>query len=54
MHGLMRFLQLLTMCCWVGGLVFFAFVLAPTAFHTLPTTHLAGWSSASRCADLTS
>ena len=42
MHGLWRFLQLLTMCCWVGGLVFFAFVLAPTAFHVLPSVHLAG------------
>ena len=42
MHGFLRFLQLLTMCCWVGGLVFFAFVLAPTAFRVLPGVHLAG------------
>lgn len=30
------------MVVWVGGLIFFAFVLAPTAFHTLPTVHEAG------------
>ena len=42
MQGLWRFLQLLTMCCWVGGLIFVAFVLAPTAFHVLPGVHLAG------------
>jgi uncharacterized membrane protein len=42
MLGLLRFLQLLTMALWVGGLAFFAFVLAPTAFGTLPTIHLAG------------
>jgi uncharacterized membrane protein len=27
---------------WIGGLIFFAFVLAPTAFSVLPTSHLAG------------
>jgi uncharacterized membrane protein YhhN len=27
---------------WIGGLIFFAFVLAPTAFQVLPNTHLAG------------
>jgi len=26
----------------VGGIIFFAFVLAPTAFHVLPSTELAG------------
>ena len=30
------------MVVWVGGIVFFAFVLAPQAFHTLPTVALAG------------
>ena len=35
MTGLLRLLQLLTMAMWVGGLAFFAFVLAPTAFHLL-------------------
>lgn len=37
-----RVLRLLTMVIWVGGLVFFAFVLAPIAFHVLPSTHDAG------------
>jgi uncharacterized membrane protein len=38
----LRFLMLLSLVVWVGGLIFFAFVLAPTAFSVLPTTHLAG------------
>jgi len=37
-----RLLRLLMMVVWVGGLVFFAFVLAPIAFHVLPSTHEAG------------
>jgi uncharacterized membrane protein len=42
MQGLSRLVQLLTMVVWVGGLIFFAFILAPTAFGVLPTKHLAG------------
>jgi uncharacterized membrane protein len=40
----LRFLMLLALVVWVGGLIFFAFVLAPTVFSTglLPTRHLAG------------
>ena len=41
----LRFLMLLSLVCWIGGLIFFAFVLAPTAFNipaVLPNTHLAG------------
>src|SRR5580658_4784539 len=38
----LRFLMLLSLVAWIGGLIFFAFVLAPTAFQTLPSTHLAG------------
>ncbi len=38
----LRFLMLLSLIFWIGGLIFFAFVLAPTAFSVLPTTHLAG------------
>lgn len=37
--------MLLSLICWIGGLIFFAFVLAPTAFNipdVLPNTHLAG------------
>lgn len=38
----LRFLMLLSLVVWIGGLIFFAFVVAPTAFQVLPTTHLAG------------
>ena len=41
----LRFLMLLSLVCWIGGLIFFAFVLAPTVFTipgVLPNTHLAG------------
>ncbi len=34
--------MLLSLVVWVGGLLFFAFVLAPTAFQVLPSTHMAG------------
>ena len=34
--------MLLTLVVWVGGIIFFAFVLAPTVFTVLPTTELAG------------
>ncbi len=34
--------MLLSLVCWIGGLIFFAFVVAPTAFSVLPSTHLAG------------
>ena len=35
--------MLLSLIAWIGGLIFFAFVLAPTAFQVLsPNTHLAG------------
>ncbi len=36
--------MLLSLAVWLGGLIFFAFVLAPTAFSPglLPTRHLAG------------
>ncbi len=38
----LRFLMLLSLILWIGGLIFFAFIVAPTAFSVLPTTHLAG------------
>lgn len=38
----LRFVMLLSLVVWIGGLIFFAFVLAPTAFQVLPNTHLAG------------
>jgi Domain of unknown function (DUF4149) len=37
----LRYLMLLSLIVWVGGLIFL-FVVAPTAFDTLPTRHLAG------------
>jgi uncharacterized membrane protein len=40
----LRFLMLLALVVWLGGLIFFAFVVAPTVFAPglLPTRHLAG------------
>ncbi len=38
----LRILRLLAMVVWVGGLVFFAFVVAPVAFSVLPSTREAG------------
>jgi hypothetical protein len=37
----LRFLMLLSLVVWVGGLIFFP-VVAQTAFSVLPTRHLAG------------
>lgn len=34
----LRALRLLAMMVWVGGLIFFAFIEAPTAFHVMGTT----------------
>jgi hypothetical protein len=40
----LRFLSLLSLVLWVGGVAFLAFVLAPTVFRPgfLPSRHLAG------------
>lgn len=38
----LRALRLLAMVAWVGGLAFFAFVLAPIAFQRLSSPHEAG------------
>src|SRR5215470_19937707 len=40
----LRFLMLLSLIAWLGGVMFLAFVVAPTAFSPglLPTRHLAG------------
>jgi hypothetical protein len=38
----LRYLMLLSLIVWLGGLIFFAFVLAPTVFSILPSRHLAG------------
>jgi len=42
MQTLLRALRLFAMVAWVGGLGFFAFVVAPVAFHSLPSSHEAG------------
>jgi uncharacterized membrane protein len=39
---LLRYLMFLSLIVWIGGIIFFAFVLAPTAFTVLPSAHLAG------------
>ena len=42
--SIVRFLLLLSLVVWVGGIVFFTFVVAPTVFHPgiLPSRQLAG------------
>jgi uncharacterized membrane protein len=42
--SIVRFLMLLSLVVWVGGIIFFAFVLAPTVFHpgVLPSRQVAG------------
>jgi len=42
--SLVRFLMLLSLVVWIGGIVFFAFVMAPALFNPaiLPTRQLAG------------
>src|SRR5579871_2528906 len=39
--SLLRFLMFLSLVVWIGGIIFFA-IMAPTAFHLLPTRLLAG------------
>jgi hypothetical protein len=38
----LRTVMLLCLIVWIGGLIFFAFVLAPTVFTVLPTREMAG------------
>jgi hypothetical protein len=42
MQTVLRALRLYAMVAWVGGLIFFAFVVAPVAFHSLSSAHQAG------------
>ena len=37
----LKLLMLLSLIVWFGGLIFFAFVVAPSAFSVLPTRHMA-------------
>jgi uncharacterized membrane protein len=38
----LRFVMLLSLVIWIGGIIFFAAVVAPTVFTVLPTHDLAG------------
>jgi uncharacterized membrane protein len=38
----LRALMLLALIVWIGGIIFFAFVMAPTLFIILPNAQLAG------------
>lgn len=38
----LRFLIVLSLVVWVGGIIFLSFVEAPTAFRVAPTRHMAG------------
>ncbi|MFI5105957.1 MAG: DUF4149 domain-containing protein, partial [Terriglobales bacterium] len=40
--SVLRFFMLLSMVIWVGGIIFFSFVVAPALFSVLPTRHLSG------------
>jgi hypothetical protein len=40
--SILRFLMLLSLIVWVGGITFLSFVEAPTAFSVLPSRHMAG------------
>jgi hypothetical protein len=40
--SVLRFLMLLSLVAWIGGIIFFAAVVAPTVFTVLPTHDLAG------------
>jgi hypothetical protein len=40
--SVLRFLMLLALVVWIGGIIFFAAAVAPTVFRVLPTRHLAG------------
>ena len=37
-----RFLMLLSLVVWIGGIIFFSFVVAPALFSILPSRELAG------------
>ena len=40
--AVLRFLMLLSLVLWIGGIVYFGAVVAPTVFTVLPTHELAG------------
>ncbi len=42
MHPVLRYLMLLALVVWVGGIIFFSFGVAPVLFAVLPSTAWAG------------
>jgi hypothetical protein len=42
MMATLRFVQVLALCVWLGGMAVFSFIVAPAAFSVLPSRHLAG------------
>jgi hypothetical protein len=42
MKNLTRFLAILVLALWIGGIFFFGAIMAPTVFHSLPTHTLSG------------
>ena len=42
MQSFARFVLILSLVVWVGGIVFFSFVVAPAAFSVLPAQEVAG------------
>lgn len=42
MRAFARFLLVLSLVVWIGGVIFFSFVVAPTVFSILPAQALAG------------
>ena len=42
MSPVARIVRLFALVIWIGGIIFFAFVVAPVAFLTLPSAHMAG------------
>jgi hypothetical protein len=40
--SILRFLMLLSLIVWIGGIIFLSFVEAPSAFSIAPSRHMAG------------
>ena len=40
--SLLRYLMVLSLVVWIGGIIFFAFVVAPSLFMIVPSQHVAG------------
>lgn len=42
MKKVLQFFQAILLVMWLGGMIFFSFIVAPSAFKVLPTRQLAG------------